>query len=122
VYNVPENSLRWRWRRRRRSLTQIQIPITMISASGLIGRVLIYSHDPPVHPLLLSLTWTFMHLSRFRFPHRNTKSDDVVCLMVSEPALSNNDASDPPMVVSLPLVLFTLALVMLLLLRESLSI
>jgi hypothetical protein len=50
VYNVPENSLRWRWRRRRRSLTQIQIPITMISASGLIGRVLIYSHDPPVHP------------------------------------------------------------------------
>jgi hypothetical protein len=31
-----------------------------------------------------SLTWTFIHLSRFRFPHCNTKSDDVVCPLGSK--------------------------------------
>lgn len=56
-----------------------------------------------------SLTWTFMHRSRFRFPHCKTKSDDVVCLvLISELALNN-----PPSLLVLPLLL---------LLNKSLSI
>ena len=46
--------------------------------------------------LSLSLTCTFMHLSLFRFPHCNTKSGVVVCLVPSELALNTKDPSPPP--------------------------
>lgn len=72
--------------------------------------------------LSLSLTWTFIHLSRFRFPHCKTKSDDVVCLTASEHALNGSDPSPPPPALSLALELVLLLWLCLVAVSLSLSI
>jgi len=63
-----------------------------------------------------SLTWAFMHLSRFRFPHCKTRSDDVVCLLGSKLVLW------ALLLLVVVVVVLLLVLPLLVLLNESFSI